>query len=241
MLEIERVSVRYGRHQALFDVSARLERGRIAVLLGANGAGKSTFLKAIGGLVSTRPGASIRVGGIEIAGLPAHGRVEAGVALVPENRGIFRSLSVAENLHLGGYAQRARADGGARLGQVLNLFPRLGERLGQTVRTMSGGEQQMVAMGRALMSHPDFLLLDEPSLGLSPILSQEMFRTLRRIADETDVGVLLVEQNAKLSLGIADDCYLLENGHIAGQGPAEEMKRSPDVLRAYLGEEVVPG
>jgi branched-chain amino acid transport system ATP-binding protein len=239
MLEIERVSVSYGRHQALFDVAARLERGRITVLLGANGAGKSTFLKAIGGLVSTAPGASIRLGGTEIAALPAHARVEAGLALVPEGRGIFGRLTVAENLRLGSFARRARSGEAARLDRILALFPRLGERMGQAARTMSGGEQQMVAIGRALASRPDFLMLDEPSLGLSPLLSKEMFASLRRIADETEVGVLLVEQNARLSLDIADYGYLLENGHIVGQGAANKLKSSPDVLRAYLGEEVV--
>ena len=239
MLEIDKVSVSYGRHQALYDVSARLERGRITVLLGANGAGKSTFLKAIGGLARTAPGASIRIGGIEIAGLPAHARVEAGLALVPEGRGIFGKLTVAENLRLGGFARRARTDARGRLAQILKLFPRLNERMDQVARTMSGGEQQMVAIGRALMSRPDFLMLDEPSLGLSPLLSKDMFKTLRRIADEADVGVLLVEQNAKLSLEIADYGYLLENGRIVGEGPAERLKESPEVLRAYLGEEVV--
>ncbi|OBY26574.1 ABC transporter ATP-binding protein [Leisingera sp. JC1] len=240
MLEIQNVSVRYGRHQALFDIAAQVERGKITVLLGTNGAGKSTFLKALGGLVPTGPGASIKLGGVEIAAIPAHRRVEAGLALVPEGRGIFGKLSVAENLHLGGFAHRARTDEKERLERVLDLFPRLRERMPQIARTMSGGEQQMVAMGRAMMSHPDFLLLDEPSLGLSPLLSKDMFKSLRRIASEADVGILLVEQNAKLSLEIADYGYLLENGHIVGQGPAEELRSSPAVLRAYLGEEVVP-
>lgn len=241
MLEIQNVSVRYGRHQALFDVAANVRRGRITVLLGTNGAGKSTFLKALGGLVPTEPGASVRLGGVEIARMPAHRRVEAGLALVPEGRGIFGKLSVAENLHLGGFAHRARTDEKARLEHVLELFPRLRERLPQIARTMSGGEQQMVAMGRAMMSRPDFLMLDEPSLGLSPLLSKDMFRSLRRIATEADIGILLVEQNARLSLEIADFGYLLENGHIVGQGPADELRTSPDVLRAYLGEDVVPG
>lgn len=237
MLEIANLSVNYGRHQALFDVSARLERGKITVLLGANGAAKSTFLKAVGGLVPVAAGASIRIGGIEIADIPAHRRVEAGLALVPEGRGIFGRLTVAENLKLGGFAHRARSDAGERLQQVLTIFPRLNERLGQIARTMSGGEQQMVAIGRALMSKPDFLLLDEPSLGLSPLLSKEMFRTLRLIADQADVGVLMVEQNAKLSLEVADFGYLLENGRIVGADTAANLRSSPAVRRAFLGSD----
>ena len=238
MLDIANLSVSYGRHQALFDVSAQLERGKITVLLVANGAGKSTFLKAVGGLVPAKAGASIRMGGIEIAGLPAHRRVEAGLALVAEGRGIFGKLTVAENLRLGGFPHRARSDEAGRLQQVLTIFPRLNERMGQIARTMSGGEQQMVAIGRALMSRPDFLLLDEPSLGLSPLLSKEMFKTLRQIADQADVGILMVEQNARLSLDIADHGYLLGNGRIVGQGSAEDLKTSPEVSSAFLGREV---
>lgn len=240
MLDVSGISVKYGRHQALWDASAKISRGKITVLLGANGAGKSTFLKALGGLVPTLAGASIQLGGVEISQMPAHRRVEAGLALVPEGRGIFGRLTVSENLHLGGYAHRARTEKNELMDQVLRLFPRLEERMGQVVRTMSGGEQQMVAMGRALMSRPDYLMLDEPSLGLSPILSKDMFKSLRRITKEADVGVLLVEQNAKLSLETADYGYLIENGQIVGEGEAAELRTSPDVLRAYLGAEVVP-
>lgn len=235
MLNVRKVSVKYGRHQALLDVSATIERGKITVLLGANGAGKSTFLKTLGGLVAPESGASILLDDVELAQMPAHQRVEAGLALVPEGRGIFGKLSVAENLYLGGFAHRARSDKKARMAQVLELFPRLRERMSQAARTMSGGEQQMVAMGRAMMSKPDYLMLDEPSLGLSPLLSKDMFNTLRKIATEADVGILLVEQNAALSLEIADYGYLLENGQIIGEGTASELKSSPEVVQAYLG------
>lgn len=234
MLEIRGLSVNYGLHRVLDDVSLDVAPGEIVVILGANGAGKTTLLKSVGGLVVPRDGSGIVLDGTSLTGMPQHRVVEAGIALVPEGRGIFGDLSVAENLALGSFPHRARADAGSNLEMVHTLFPRLAERGRQTARTLSGGEQQMVAIGRALMSAPRYLLLDEPSLGLSPLLCKELFRSLGRIR-ETGVGVLLVEQNAKLSLEIADRGYLIENGRIVGAGLAEELRNDEAVQRAYLG------
>ncbi|MFL1461593.1 ABC transporter ATP-binding protein [Roseococcus sp. DSY-14] len=234
MLEVSGLSVSYGRHRALDAVGLEVAQGEILVVLGANGAGKSTLLKALAGLVPAAPGAVVRLGGAAIAGAEAHRIVEAGLALVPEGRGIFGELTVRENLRLGAYPQRARAGEAGRLAEVLALFPRLGERLGQAVRTMSGGEQQMVAIGRALMSAPEILLLDEPSLGLSPLMCAELFRALQRVR-AAGIGLLLVEQNARRSLAIADRGLLLENGRVVGGGPAAALADDPAVRRAYLG------
>ena len=234
MLEIRNLSVRYGRHQALERVSAKIGKGEICVILGANGAGKSSLLKAVAGTVKAEPGSEIVMNGVSIAGMKAHRIVEQGIALVPEGRGIFGELSVAENLQLGAFPGRARAREGEALQQVYALFPRLAERRTQMARTMSGGEQQMVAIGRALMSRPEILMLDEPSLGLSPVLTKELFRLLARIA-ETGVGILLVEQNARQSLKIADRGYLIEVGRITGENEAPRLMRDPAVINAYLG------
>jgi len=240
MLEVSDLSVSYGKHVALDRVSLRVGAGEIVVMLGANGAGKSSCLKALGGLVPRLPGAAIRLGEIDLAALPAHAIVEAGLALVPEDRGIFADLSVRENLALGADLARARAHEAANRAKVLALFPRLGERMGQLARTMSGGERQMLAVARALMSAPDILLLDEPSLGLSPAVCKELFAALARVR-ELGVGVLLVEQNAAQSLAIADRGYLLENGRIVGQGAARDLQSDPAVRRAYLGGRAADG
>ncbi len=239
MLEVSGISAFYGKHRALDGVSLNVERGEIVVILGANGAGKTTLLNAVAGVVHAEPGARIAISGKdsavrELSGMPAHAIVEAGIALVPEGRGIFGELTVRENLLLGAYPPRARANEAANLDMVLGLFPRLQERLKQTVRTMSGGEQQMVAIGRALMSAPDVLLLDEPSLGLSPIMCGELFHILARIR-QSGLGILLVEQNARQSLAIADRGYIIANGRIVGSGTAEALKTDPAVQRAYLG------
>jgi branched-chain amino acid transport system ATP-binding protein len=238
MLEVASLSVSYGQHRALGDVALHVARGEVLVVLGANGAGKSTLLKALAGLVRPAPGARIRLGGADLVAMEPHRIVEAGLALVPEGRGIFGELTVRENLRLGAHPRRARVGEAVRLDQVLSLFPRLTERMGQVARTMSGGEQQMVAIGRALMSAPEILLLDEPSLGLSPLMCGELFRALGRIR-ATGVGVLLVEQNAKRSLAIADRGILLENGHVVGEGAAAALAADPAVRRAYLGVEAV--
>ncbi len=234
MFEVEALSASYGLHRALDGVSLRVGESEVVVMLGANGAGKTTMLKAIAGLLPTPPRSRISLAGQPLQSLPARLRVEAGIALVPEGRGIFGDLTVLENLSLGAYPRRARSDEKANRERVLALFPRLAERLKQTARTMSGGEQQMVAIGRALMSAPRLLLLDEPSLGLSPLVCNELFRALERIKG-TGVSILLVEQNARRSLAIADRGYVLENGRIAGEGSAHRLLEDPAVQSAYLG------
>lgn len=241
MLEVSGLSASYGQHRALVEVALTVGRGEIVVILGANGAGKTTLLKSIAGLVRPQGGARIALDGRDISALAPHAIVEAGIALVPEGRGIFGDLTVRENLLLGAYARRARAREAANLELVLGLFPRLRERLRQTARTMSGGEQQMVAIGRAMMSAPDILLLDEPSLGLSPLLCVELFQVLGGVR-AAGIGILLVEQNAKQSLKIADRGLLIETGRIVGQGSAADLKTDPAVRRAYLGAAVAaPG
>jgi branched-chain amino acid transport system ATP-binding protein len=189
----------------------------------------------LAGLVRKESGSQVRFDGADIAALPPHRIVEAGLALVPEGRGLFGELTVRENLLLGAFARRAREGEARRLDQMLGLFPRLAERLNQIVRTMSGGEQQMLAIARALMSRPQILLLDEPSLGLAPIVTKELFRTLTRIR-EGGIGILLVEQNTKKSLEIADRGYLLDNGRIVGEGSAQSLQKNPAVQQAYLGQ-----
>jgi len=234
MLEVRGLSVSYGQHRALEDVSLRVEPGEIVVILGANGAGKSTLLRAIAGICEGRLSGAVDLDGQAILGLPANRIVERGIALVPEGRGVFGELSVRENLLLGAYARRARPDEQANLDRVLGLFPKLAERQGQMVRTMSGGEQQMVAIGRAMMSNPSILMLDEPSLGLSPLLCKELFHSLAEVG-RTGIGILLVEQNAKQSLAIADRGYLLENAHIVHEDGAAALMSDPAVQKAYLG------
>lgn len=234
MLEVSNLSVTYGFHRALEGINLRIDKGEICVILGANGAGKSSLLKAIAGMERADPGSEIAMNGVAITRLKAHKIVEAGIALVPEGRGIFGDLTVAENLQLGAFASRARGEEAATLRRIYELFPRLAERRKQIARTMSGGEQQMVAIGRALMSKPDILMLDEPSLGLSPLLSLELFRSLAEVA-RTGVGILLVEQNAKQSLKIAERGYLVENGHVVGEGTAKALANDPAVISAYLG------
>lgn len=234
MLEVKGLSVSYGKHSALQSVDLRVEVGEIVVILGANGAGKSSLLKALGGMEKSQPSSQVKLGTQDLLSMPPHKIVEAGLSLVPEGRGVFPDLTVMENLNLGAYTPRARQSEKANFARVLELFPRLGERLGQRVGTMSGGEQQMVAIGRALMSAPQILLLDEPSLGLSPIMCLDLFRAIERIR-ELGVGVLMVEQNANLSLRIADRGYLLETGRLVGHGLAAELREDPAVQRAYLG------
>ena len=232
MLDVNGLTHAYGRHKALDEVSIRLRAGETVAILGANGAGKTTLLNAIAGLIRPNSG-SIRFKGSELAGLSSHRMVEIGIAAVPENRRLFEPMSVIENLMLGAYTGRARAGAARTLERVFELFPRLKERRRQTVRTMSGGERQMVAIGRALMTQPRLLLLDEPSLGLSPRLSGELFAVLARIADE--VSVLMVEQNARRALATASRAYLLSLVRIVGDGEAKMLARDSAVARSYLG------
>ncbi len=233
MLECKNIAVFYGRHRAVEDVSMQIAPGEIVVMLGSNGAGKSTFLRAIAGQKAKASG-TVVMDGADISHRPSHEIVEAGIALVPEDRGIFADMTVQENLILGAHPRRARALEADNMARVLGLFPRLAERPKQLVRTMSGGERQMVALGRAMMSAPSILMLDEPSLGLSPLLTSELFRSLVKIKD-TGVGIFLVEQNAKQSLAIADRGYLLDNGRIVGADSAAALSRDEKVRHAYLG------
>lgn len=234
MLEVTGVNARYDMHTALRDVALRVGKGEVVSVLGANGAGKSTLLKVIAGFMPAADVQTLRLGSDSLLGVPPHERVERGLAYVPDNRGVFGELSVRENLALGAFPRRARQGEQQALERTLQLFPRLRERLAQAVRTMSGGEQQMVAIGRALMSNPDVLLLDEPSLGLSPLMVGELFKVLARVRD-ANVSVLIVEQNAKKSLELSDRGYLLEQGVIVGEGGATELLRSEAVRKAYLG------
>jgi len=235
MLEVSGLSVAYGKHRALDDVKISVGEREIVVILGANGSGKTSLLKAVAGIVP-KSGAKIVLSGRDITAMRANDIVEAGLALVPEGRGIFGELTVRENLLLGAYARRARAKEKENLERTLSLFPKLSQRMAQAANTMSGGEQQMVAIGRALMSAPDILLLDEPSLGLSPLVCGELFASLGKIRS-AGIGVLLVEQNAKRSLQIADRGYLIETGRITGEGSAAQLRDDPAVQRAYLGVE----
>ncbi len=239
MLEARNLSVSYGQHRALDAVSISVEKGEIVVILGANGAGKSSLLRAIGGLGEGTTTGEVSLDGEAISSLPPHEIVERGIALVPEGRGVFPDLSVRENLLLGAYTARARADESANMERVMDLFPKLGERKNQVVRTMSGGEQQMVAIGRAMMSSPQILMLDEPSLGLSPLLCKELFHSLTEVR-KSGLGILLVEQNAKQSLAIADRGYLLENAQIVGENTAQILANDPTVQKAYLGVSAGP-
>ena len=234
MLEVHGLSAAYGQHPALNDVGLKVEPGEIVVILGANGAGKSTLLRAIAGICEGTVSGDVMLDSQPIDGRSPDEIVELGVSLVPEGRGIFGDLTVRENLMLGAYADRARDREQANLERVFDLFPKLRERQGQIARTMSGGEQQMVAIGRAMMSAPQILMLDEPSLGLSPLLCKELFQNLAQVR-ELGIGVLLVEQNAKQSLAISDRGYLLENTRITASETAARLANDPAVQAAYLG------
>ncbi|SFR08735.1 amino acid/amide ABC transporter ATP-binding protein 2, HAAT family [Poseidonocella sedimentorum] len=234
MLELRNLTVRYDKHLALDDVSLTLDKGETVVILGANGAGKTSLLKAMAGVVRADAGSQIVLDGAPITGLRADQVTNAGIALVPEGRGVVGLMTVEENLRLGANPKRARAVEAERMELVFDIFPRLKERLGQYVRTMSGGEQQMVAVGRAMMSNPDYLLLDEPSLGLAPIIVTDMFKALARIT-QTGVGLLIVEQNVRVSLKHADRGFLLEAGRITGSGTSAELLDDDAVRHAFLG------
>ena len=232
LLEVEDLWVSYDRIQAVRGVSFSVGAGEIVTLIGANGSGKSSILQAISGLLPPARG-KIVFNGEDLLSLPAHLRVARGIAHVPEGRGIFGNLTVMENLRLAAYRRRDR-DLQGDLEQVYRLFPRLEERRRQWGNTLSGGEQQMLAVGRALMTRARLLLLDEPSMGLAPMLVREIFRVIKRI-NQQGAAILLVEQNAHLALEVAHRAYILETGEIALSGPAAELRRHPQVLEAYLG------
>jgi branched-chain amino acid transport system ATP-binding protein len=231
-LEINNLEVSYGGIRALKGVSLSVAAGQITVLLGANGAGKSTLLKAISGLVKPSKG-SVKLWDRDVAALKPYDIAALAVAHVPEGRGMFAGLTVRENLRMGAYLLPATEMVG-RLEFALNLFPRLRERYGQLAGSLSGGEQQMLALARALVARPRLLLLDEPSLGLAPIISQEIFRTIRQV-NQTGVSVLVVEQNARLALQVADYAYVLKTGEVETHGGASEIANNESVGKAYLG------
>lgn len=234
MLEIENLSLHYGKHRALSDVNLSVETGNINVILGANGAGKSSLLKAIVGIHQSNVEAKIFFDGVNLRDLKPYELVELGIALVPEGRGGFEQLTVGENLLLGSNPKRARKQEAETLAFVLDVFPKLEERMKQIVGTMSGGEQQMVAVGRALMCAPKLLMLDEPSLGLAPIMAKSLFAALAKIKQK-DLSMLIVEQNVDATLKLADYGYLLEAGCIVGQGKSKKLRRDPNVKKAFLG------
>ena len=234
MLEINELSVHYGGIHALQGINIKVEDGKIVTLIGANGAGKSTTLKAIVGLVKTS-GGSVSWEGAKLTGVPTKDIVARGVALVPEGRRIFPNLTVEENLILGAYIRKNKQEVQADMGRVFELFPRLKERIKQKGGTLSGGEQQMLAVARALMTKPKLLMMDEPSLGLAPMISKMIFQIIQTI-NKDGTTVLLVEQNAKAALEIADYGYVLETGRIILEGTGKELLANDGVRKAYLGE-----
>lgn len=234
MLEVDNLSLSYGKHRALSEVNLNVESGSISVILGANGAGKSSLLKAIVGIHQPDADASIHFDGVNLREQKPFKLVELGIALVPEGRGGFEQLTVRENLLLGSNPKRARASEGENLAFVLEVFPKLEERMKQIVGTMSGGEQQMVAVARALMSAPKLLMLDEPSLGLAPIMAKSLFAALAKIKTH-GISMLIVEQNVEATLKLADYGYLLEAGRIVGQGDSKKLRNDPNIKKAFLG------
>jgi branched-chain amino acid transport system ATP-binding protein len=233
MLKIEGINVFYGNIQALRDVSLEVKQGEIATLIGANGAGKSTLLKTISGLLKPKQG-QVVYEGKSINGKAVQTIVKQGISHVPEGRRVFANMTVEENLELGAYLRKDKVGLRQDYEKVYELFPRLLERLKQQAGTLSGGEQQMLAMGRALMARPRLLLLDEPSMGLAPLLVKTIFRIIEEI-NATGTTILLVEQNANLALSIANRAYVVETGRIVLSGTAEELKSSEEVKMAYLG------
>ena len=234
MLEVENLHVYYGMIQALKGISFHVNEGEVIALIGANGAGKTTTLQTVTGLVPAK-GGSITFCGKDITKVPAHKIVSMGIAPVPEGRRVFSDLSVYDNLKMGAYTRKDKDEIARDLENVYKRFPRLEERKNQRAGTLSGGEQQMLAMGRALMSRPKLIVMDEPSMGLSPIFVNEIFDIIREVS-ESGTTVLLVEQNAKKALSIADRAYVLETGSITLEGEADKLLHDESVQKAYLGE-----
>jgi branched-chain amino acid transport system ATP-binding protein len=236
MLEIRDLRVKYGAIEALKGISLAVKQGQIVTMIGANGAGKSTLLRTISGLIKSCSG-NIGFDNQDITNMPAHKVVKIGISHSPEGRMIFANLTVKENLEMGAFPRHDKSEIAVDLERVFHLFPRLKERLKQSGGTLSGGEQQMLAIGRALMARPRMLLLDEPSLGIGPILVKAIFETITEINKELGMTILLVEQNAHLALKIAQYGYVLETGHIILEGPSADIAKNPQVRKAYLGEE----
>lgn len=235
MLEIKNLNVHYGVIQALKDISLTVNQGEIVTLIGANGAGKTTTLRTISGLIKATSG-EILLEGKRITSLPAPDRVQQGISQVPEGRRIFPPMSVLENLEMGAFLRKDKADIKKDIEMVYDRFPILGKRRKQSAGTLSGGEQQMLAMGRALMSRPRILLLDEPSMGLAPLLVREIFEIIKDI-NQNGTTILLVEQNASMALSIAHRAYVLENGSIVISGTGEDLAKSGEIQKSYLGGE----
>lgn len=233
MLAVDKIDVFYGELQALWGVSLEVFEGELVSLIGANGAGKSTIVESISGLNALAAG-SITFSGVRLDREPAHRVVERGVSLIPEERGVFPGMSVYENLELGAFTHESRNHRHETLSSVYALFPVLESRKGQKAGTMSGGEQQMLAIARALMSRPKMLMCDEPSLGLAPIVVKNIFEAIHQI-NQSGVGVLLVEQNVKAALGLSKRAYIIENGRIMGQGESKNLLNDENVREAYLG------
>ena len=237
LLEVEGLCVNYGRIEAIREISFTVPENSIVTLIGANGAGKTTTMKTVSGLRPVRAG-KVVFEGKDITGVPAHQRVELGITQSPEGRGVFPGMTVLENLEMGAYTRKDRKETAkVDLARVFALFPRLEERITQAAGTMSGGEQQMLAMGRALMGHPKLLLLDEPSMGLAPKLIAQIFAIIREI-HEQGTTILLVEQNAMQALRTADEAYILETGEIVRHGTGAELGADESIKAAYLGGDV---
>jgi len=234
MLKIDQLYVNYGAIKALKSISCSVETGEIVALIGANGAGKTTILNAISGIIPIFSG-TVAFLDETISGIPPHEIVKRGISQVPEGRRVFANMSVLENLEMGAYIRNDKSAILEEIDQVFARFPRLFERKKQLAKTLSGGEQQMLAMGRALMSRPKLLLLDEPSMGLAPMLVEQIFSIIQEI-NAGGTTIMLVEQNANMALSIAHSAYVLETGEVVLQGPAKELAANPEVRKAYLGE-----
>ncbi|HBA88358.1 MAG TPA: branched-chain amino acid ABC transporter ATP-binding protein [Geobacter sp.] len=233
VLDVQSISVKYGDIQALWDISFSVAKGQLVALIGANGAGKTTTLKALCGLIPVA-GGEIGYNGTVTSGLPVHKVVDLGITLVPEGRQLFPKMSVEDNLLVGAYLKRTHSKRSQTLKKIYSIFPRLEERRTQSAETLSGGEQQMVAIGRALMQDPQVIMFDEPSLGLSPIMVQEVFKVIQDLHRE-GLTIFLVEQNVHQTLKVADYCYVMENGRIVGQGTGKELEADQSIREAYLG------
>jgi len=233
LLKIDRLNTGYGDIQVLFDLSIEVHQGEVLSIIGANGVGKTTLLKTLSGLMPASSG-TVYFKDQEIQGLPPEKIVGLGIIQIPEGRRLFSLMSVLENLEMGAYTPKARARKDERLKEVYQIFPRLEERKNQLAGTLSGGEQQMVAIGRGLMAGPEMLMLDEPSMGLSPVLREETFRVVKKIA-ETGVTIMLIEQDVKHSLSISDRAYVMERGEVVMEGAGAELLANPHIRKAYLG------
>jgi branched-chain amino acid transport system ATP-binding protein len=233
LLEVTTLTAGYGEVQVLWDISLKIPRGKLTTVVGANGAGKTTALKAIVGAI-TPWGGRVVFGGEDVTRLPAHAKAARGLVLVPEGRQLFSAMTVAENLEMGAFSKRASRKAAARREQVLALFPRLAERFAQKAGTLSGGEQQMLAIGRGLMSDPEILIIDELSLGLAPVVVHQLFGTLKALKSE-GLTILLVEQNVHLAFAVCDHAYVVAEGRVFTEGEPARIAAMPEIRRAYLG------